>query len=655
MDAAGRVDERTGIRGAAPAGALVLAVMSAVWSWWAWQQGAWFGVVVLPGTVVLCGVLLVLSRAAPLPALRWRSAGTVTLCALLALGGWAALSGLWTPSPNVAVADAQRILLYAIAFGLGLWMSALLGRRAGLSLAPLAVAGAVAGLIAAVGMITTGDPASFLEEDGTLQHPIGYRNANAAFFLIAFFPALGLAMDRELDWRLRGLALAAATLCVGAALLSQSRGSVPAALIALVAYVAFSPLRLRALCWLALALAPAVIVVPALTRLFESANDLGIRAVGDELAAAGTMLLVASAASLVIGLAAARFERATPGIGTASPRGNAVIGWGLVVAVVGAVAAFVVAVGDPVDWTVKRAEEFRGGSPSFEQGSTRFQLNFGTDRYDLWRVAIDDARADPLAGTGAGGFQYTYLRERESRSQTARDAHSVELEVLGELGVPGLALLTIALVAAAVGMVRARRAGPRAAALSAIALAAGTYWLAHASIDWLWAYPAITAPTFALAGAACAAGLGARSLAGDGRGWRLAIAAATVALALTAIPPFLSERYVNDAYAGWRDDLGRTYDDLARARSLNPLTDSPLLAEGAIADAAGDPDRALAAYREAIEMRPEEWGGHFLIAELLARENPGVARRELAMARRLNPNSPEIEELSERLAERARE
>jgi len=160
---------------------------------------------------------------------------------------------------------------------------------------------------------------------------------------------------------------------------------------------------------------------------------------------------------------------------------------------------------------------------------------------------------------------------------------------------------------------------------------------------------------FALAGSACAAGLGARPRPGDGRGWRLGIAAAAVALTLTTIPPFLSERYVNDAYAGWRDDLGRAYDDLDRARSLNPLTDSPLLAEGAIADAAGDPDRALEAYREAIEMRPEEWGGHFLIAELLARENPAVARRELARARPLNPNSPEIEELSERIAERARE
>ena len=36
-------------------------------------------------------------------------------------------------------------------------------------------------------------------------------------------------------------------------------------------------------------------------------------------------------------------------------------------------------------------------------------------------------------------------------------------------------------------------------------------------------------------------------------------------LALSAVPPFLSERYVNDAYAGWREDLARAYDDLDQA------------------------------------------------------------------------------------------
>lgn len=654
------------------AGLFALALLAIVWSWWGWQQGAWFGVVLLPGGIVLCAGLLVLVQVAPRRiGLRLTPAGAIALAALIALGGWTALSALWSPAPNVALADAQRILVYAVAFGLGFWMVALLGARARLSLVPLATAGAFAGVIAVIGMITTDTPGTFLE-DGTLEYPIGYRNANAAFFLIAFFPALGLAADRHLDWRARGPALAAATLCAGLAMLSQSRGSVPAAVIAVAAYVVLSPLRLRAICWLLVAALPAITVIPALTDLFGAASDGGPRAATDELEAAGIAAVRAAAVSLLLGTVAARFERILPGLGSTSPRANRGIAGTLAVGMVAALTAFLVAVGDPIDWTAKRADEFRSGTPELGGEASRFTFNLGTDRYDLWRVALDDGRSQPLRGTGAGGFQYSYLRERESETQTARDAHSVELEIVGELGIPGLALVVTALGVATVGALRSRRFGERQAALSAIALAAGAYWLAHASIDWFWPYPAITAPVLALLGAACAGvvtnpdrgSTPAKIQAEDGASdddraatappraaGRLLIAAGALVLALSAVPPFLSERYVNQAYGGWGTDLDRAYDDLDRARALNPLTDAPLLAEGGIADAAGDRERAIAAFRAAAEKRPEEWGAHFLLAELLARDRPELARRELDLARELNPNSPEIDELEDRLAE----
>jgi tetratricopeptide (TPR) repeat protein len=637
-------------RGPDLAGLFALGLMTIVWSWWAWQKGAWFGVVFLPGAILLCAGLFVLIWVAPWRGrLRRSPAAAVGLGGLVALGVWAALSSLWTPAPNVAIVDGQRILVYALAFGLGIWLVMLLGARAQLSLVPLAAAGAVAGVITAVGMISADDARAYLEGDGTLDYPLGYRNANAAFFACAFFPALGLAADRDLDWRARAPALATATLCAGLAMLSQSRGSIPAVLIALAAYLIFSPLRLRALCWLALALLPALGVVPALTDLYQAANDSGLRAAGDELEAAAIALALTSGAALLVGCAAARFERVLPGLGSVSPRTNRGIFIAFALGVVSGIVALVVAVGDPIDWTVKRADEFRSGTPDLTAQSSRFTFSLGTDRYDLWRVALDDAREQPLRGTGSGGFQYSYLRERESRSQTAHDAHGVALEVFGELGAPGLVLLLAALGGAAVGAVRGMRLGPQPAALSAIALAAGAYWLAHASIDWFWAYPAITAPVIALLGSACAARVVTPNTAarGSGRYW---IAAGAIVVALSMVPPFLSERYVTDAYAGWRADLPNAYEDLDRARALNPFTDAPLLAEGAIADAAGDRERAIAAFRDAAEERPEEWGGHFLLAELFAGDRPMLARRELEIARELNPNSPEIEELEERIA-----
>ena len=122
---------------------LLLAVLTIVWSWWAAKDGAFFGTVLLPGTILLCATTVVLAWAAP-----WRGSlrpsrpATIAFALLAGLGGWAALSALWSPAPDVAVEDGQRILTYALAFGLGIWLCNLLGGRQHLVWVPLAVAGA---------------------------------------------------------------------------------------------------------------------------------------------------------------------------------------------------------------------------------------------------------------------------------------------------------------------------------------------------------------------------------------------------------------------------------------------------------------------------------------------------------------------------------
>jgi hypothetical protein len=626
-----------------PAAILTLLLLSAVWAWWAWQKGAYFGTVVLPGTIVLCLVLALLAGFAPWRAkLSLSGPAALALGALVALGIWTLLSALWSPAPDIAIADGQRVLVYAIAFGLGMWLCNLLGSRMGLSLLPLAAAGAFAGVATIVVLLTGDDPSELLELDGTLDYPLGYRNANAAFFAIALFPALGIAADRELDWRLRGLALGAATLCLDLFLLSQSRGSLIALLAAVVVYLLASPLRLRALCWLLLAALPAIGIVPALTELYDAANADGVDSVVGEMQTAGIAAAITAVAGAVLGALAARFSHRLPGLGSSSGAANRTIAGGIALAAVLGLIGFVVAVGNPVDWVGDRADEFRSaGSPDLSEESSRYSLNAGSDRYDLWRVALDDFAEDPLFGDGAGGFQYTYLEKREVTSQSARDAHSVEFEVLAELGLPGLLLLVCVIVGATVGIIRARRLGPSAAGLGAIALASGTYWLVHSSIDWFWPYPALVAPTMALLGSACAPAI--LDLTPRPRiGWRPWLIAGLILLAVSAVPPLLSERYVNDAYEGFRSDPERAYGDLDRAQTLNPLSDVPLLAEAVIARESGDPERAVAALREAIAERPEEWGAHYLLAELLRDSDPEVARNEARVALELNPLSGRV-------------
>ena len=76
--------------------------------------------------------------------------------------------------------------------------------------------------------------------------------------------------------------------------------------------------------------------------------------------------------------------------------------------------------------------------------------------------------------------------------------------MLSELGIVGLLLFGGFLVAGTVAGLRSRRSAPAAAALSAAALTAVAYWIVHASYDWFWHYPGITAPVLFMFGAAAA-------------------------------------------------------------------------------------------------------------------------------------------------------
>ena len=108
------------------------------------------------------------------------------------------------------------------------------------------------------------------------------------------------------------------------------------------------------------------------------------------------------------------------------------------------------------------------------------------DRPEYWDTALDDARDDPFSGSGAGSFE-EYWAEHGIPGVFVRDAHSLYLETLAELGVVGL-LLLLALIAAPLLALAEGRVGPVEAA------AAGGFdaFLVHAGIDWDWEMPAVT-------------------------------------------------------------------------------------------------------------------------------------------------------------------
>ena len=413
-------------------------------------------------------------------------------------------------------------------------------------------------------------------------------------------------------------------------------------------FVMLSTERLRALSWLGLALLPVLAVLPAANDLYSAFNDQGAAAAVGEMHSAARALAFTAAAGLVLGALAARNERYLPGLGTRTPAANRAVSLGLLGLGVVAILGFVIAVGNPISWIEDRATEFReAGSPDLSEEANRFTFNAGSNRADLWRVALDDFADDPLFGDGAGGFEYSYTLKRDA-DVDVRDAHSVELEHLSELGIVGLALFGLAIGGAVLGAIRARRLGPGAAGLSAVALASASYWLIHASFDWFWPYPAVTAPVMMLLGAACAPAVLTLTRPDSTRRRAWLVAGAAV-LALALVPPFLSERYLNSAYDGWRDDLERAYSDLDTAGSLNPFADTPSLAEGFMARAVGDLPRARAAFGEAVNRRPEDWAAHYMLAVVESEEDPLLARNEARIALELNPLSPRVQALADAL------
>ena len=117
---------------------------------------------------------------------------------------------------------------------------------------------------------------------------------------------------------------------------------------------------------------------------------------------------------------------------------------------------------DPVD----KFETFKkpsGPDVGLVEGDfTRSHLisSTGSGRWQLWTSAVDEWETKPALGRGAGSYQSWWM-EHASLPLFVRDAHSLWLETLAELGVVGLLLLVIAFGTAFVaGIARMGRMDP---------------------------------------------------------------------------------------------------------------------------------------------------------------------------------------------------
>jgi O-Antigen ligase len=426
----------------------------------------------------------------------------------------------WAAAPADAFEGANRTLFYLLVFVL-FTTSPQQPREAAILLAGWTLA--MVGLAAYVALRLDGATAAGLHEllpGGRLVFPSGYANANAAQFLMAFWPAVLLARSRHLPSALRGLLAGGAVLLAGVALLSQSRGSLLATGVMLILILLIFGERTRTFALLATVAvgiglgAPAVLAVgDHLTRGEVSPAYLPPAIVAMFTAAASVGLLVALGAvvetSRVLSDRSARRVR----------RGLGAVAFTTLIAIV--VGGLVVA-GNPVTRIRHSWESFKSGYPSHHTSGSRLLSGLGSSRYDFYRVALDEFAAHPLFGIGVDNFQQQYLEHRHG-DETPRYPHSIEIMTLAETGLIGASLAFTGLFAGFLAGARAARsasaADPLAGVTAAAALGGFAYWLIHGSADWFWEIAGLGAPAFALLGVACAMARPARHTPGTEPPW----------------------------------------------------------------------------------------------------------------------------------------
>lgn len=466
---------RTAIRAAALAGPVALAFAS----------GGFYDearLVALLVVAVLLGLWALVGRG-PVP--RDRRV-LIALAALAGYAAWVALSASWAPLAVVADADLQRALLYlgALALGSTLWQGS---RRAARAVEPAVAAGVLVVMgYGLAGRLLPGivelAPSRFA--GSRLFQPLTYWNGQGELAAIGLILCVRLAGDRTRSGTVRALA-AAAAVPVGCALyLTFSRGALVTLLGGLIVLLALAPTwsQLRGM---AVSLEAAGVAIVACAAL-PGVNDLAGSASDREAdgAVALTIILVLMAVAAAGAAWARRVEdEGRTRLGRLPLPARAP--W-----IAGAIAVALIII--PI---AASGGEAAGRTPRFGETSGRL-ASTGSNRYEYWKVALRAAADHPVKGLGSGGFGPEWMRER-TINEVVRDAHSLYLETLAELGIVGLLLLALMLGAIFMAARAAYLGDPALAAGPAAALVA---FALHAGIDWDWELPALTLVAVTLAG-----------------------------------------------------------------------------------------------------------------------------------------------------------
>jgi UDP-GlcNAc:undecaprenyl-phosphate GlcNAc-1-phosphate transferase len=455
-----------------------------------YDTGVWVPIAL--GLTLACAIGVIARPIAPgIPA-------SLAVGGLLGLGVWSLCSTAWAESVESAVVSGNRWLAYGV---LLLLMLVLLRseRRSAVLLGAVGLGVGAVALSVLVRLL--GEDPGTLFLGGRLNAPLGYINGEGCLFVMGFWLCMAAGESRRA--LLAGPAAGLATLMASLALLSQSRGTAVAMLCSLIVVVALAPGRTRRVYGLLTVAAGVALAAPDLLDVY-SQRTAGSVALDVSHAAGRATLL----AALAVGVAWAMLTKGWELVSGASHAYRIARG-GSWLLVLGALLALAVAVGSANrighdarnQWNsfTRLAPPARSTASSASQ--SRLVSGAG-NRYDYWRIAWRLWRNHPVLGVGAGNYPRGYY-ERRATTEDVGQPHSVELQSLAELGLPGALLVACFIVGAGWGAVRMRRRA-RHAALSRALMVAGmgtlVAWLAQTSVDWMHLLPGLTA--IAMAGAA---------------------------------------------------------------------------------------------------------------------------------------------------------
>lgn len=576
----------------------------------------------------------------------------VALAAIWAFAGWTLVSAAWADSVALAWEGAGIAILYAALVTVA--MACVPGARQMSAIGAGLVIGVVA--IAVVTLVRMHVEGSELFVAGRLDSPVGYRNATAALFALAFWPLIGIAVTRGRNPTLRATAFAAAVLCLGLAFLTQSRGVIVALVLGGAVALVLSTERIRRAFLSLLAVGGVLVLSGPLLVAYRRFEDGPGPVTSSDIASATNALTFLVVDALIVGLVLALLDGGLRASVENLARARRISVVALAAGAVGLFAGGVVAAGDPVDFVREKVDEFQ----AVESRSSEFSetISTGGQRYDLWRVALDQFAAAPIAGAGEGGYSFAYYAERDT-DRNLTSPHSLPLQLLAELGVVGALLFATFVAATAFAIARGIRRQPilKRHAVAGLA-AAGAVVLGQATVDWIWLVPGVMGiGLFCLALAAgmvspegAAAGRwiagrrlpGVRGRAAAGRTAWLGLreglpVAGLVAATLLVLAVFLSDYFVREARTAASPHDARSA--AVHAEDITPWALTPRYLQAAALEDRGRVDAARAELRRALALEPRNFATLGLLGDLEVRDgDKEAAAGYYRRAAELNPN-----------------